>query len=208
MTLGTLYHSGHVLLLAKAAYERSAKLSSESEVCIALSAAAFEGFLNELAHMFRNHEEPESAVALAEVLAEAEDARVSPITKFRLAAFALSGRFPRRDDLTIQRLSALMRLRNSLMHLRPDPVFTLDETYEHQVKNLKPPTEVALLVSEGVVSLPKKYSGSWRQLMSTQEVARWGYNSSVSAMLWLTDAASDPVVEERMRFMTDHLPKL
>jgi hypothetical protein len=142
------------------------------------------------------------------VLTEAEDARLSALTKFRLAVFILSGRFPRRGELVVQRLAALMRLRNSLMHLHPDPLFTIDESFEHHVKNPKPPPEVALLLSEGVISLPENYSGSWRQLVANQRVAHWGYTASISAMRFLTKNTLDAGMRTYISMLTHGIIEL
>lgn len=208
MPIGTIYHSGHVLLLAKAAHDRSAVSKYEAEVCISLCASALEGFLNETAHSFSLAESSESAVALAEVLTEAENSHLSPVIKFRLAAFIVSGRFPRRGDMVIQRLTVLIKLRNSLMHLKPEPMFTLDEAHPLHDNPQKPPSEVALLISEGVIKVPKNYSGSWRQLVATPDVARWAYMATVDAMQWLTSVAVDTLVRERLEFQTQGLPEI
>ena len=111
---GVYFRSPQVLALARSAYERAAANPAEAEVCIALCAATLEGFLNELAYAIRDWTGPPVAVALAGLLAEAEEARASPIAKLRFAAYALSGVFPSKGDLEIQRVSALFRLRNSL----------------------------------------------------------------------------------------------
>ena len=208
MTIGTLYHSGHVLVLARQAYERASAQDTESEVSIALSAAAFEGFLNEIAHSFRDATLDERAVALAEVLAECEEARLQPVFKFRLAIYALSQKFPSRGDTIVQRLAALMKLRSSLMHLRPEPVFTLDEAQLGYQGEQKPPSEVALLLAERVIVIPEKYSGTWRRLVSTPAVAKWGYNVCVACMRAVAAAAPDGAVRDRMRLHVEFLADL
>lgn len=206
MSIGTLHHSGHVLHLARAAHQRSLTSRSEAEVCITLCAAAFEGFLNETAHTFAKFESPESAVALAEILAEAESSRLSAIAKFRMAAFALSGRFPRQGDRVVQRLSALVKLRNAQMHLKPEPVFTLDESHAFYSGPVKPPAEIALLVAEGVIAIPEGFTGTWRQLLSSPAVAQWAYEVTVGAMQWLTSLAVDQPVRQRLSLQTDGIP--
>ena len=52
----------------------------------------------EVAHLFRHATQSECAIALSEILTEAEEARLPPPTKFRLAVYALSRAFPRKGS--------------------------------------------------------------------------------------------------------------
>jgi hypothetical protein len=202
------FRSARVLSLAKTAYQRAGTSPDESEVCIALCAATLEGFMNELAFAVRTWTAPPDAVALAGLLDEAEEARASPVAKLRFAAYALSGDFPLKGEQQIQRVSALFRLRNSLMHLRPEPMFTTIDEHPYIEKNLKHSSEIALLISEGLVSLPTNYTGTWRDLVVQQQVARWAYNTTVQTMLWLQSKTQDPSLLSVLGLFTTGLTEL
>jgi len=173
-----------------------------------LCAATLEGFLNELAFAFQTFKGPPAAVALAGLLEEAEEVRASPTAKLRFAAYALSGIFPSKGDRPIQRVKALFQLRNSLMHLRPEQMFTLIDEHPYLEKKPKTPSEVELLIGEGLVALPADYTGTWRDLVVTQSIARWAYNTTVQTMLWLGSLTQDPSVLAVLKTLTVELTEL
>jgi len=208
MEHGVYLRSGSTLFQARAAYSRSLESSPESEVCIALCVAAFEGFLNEIPLVVRpfDFSNDEKAVALSEALLEAEEARLSPVSKYRFAKFVLTDRFPRKGDQDVQRLTAIFKLRNSMLHLKPDPIFNLDPAIQESQSENKPPPEVALLIAEKVIERPIKFSGSWRTLVSTATVAGWTYENIVATMKSFTAVAPSPWVKQQLARLTEHLP--
>lgn len=205
---GASFRSSQVLFLARSAHDRARTTPGEVEVCIALCAATLEGFLNELAYTFRTWTGPPSAVALSGLLDEAEEAHASPVAKLRFAAYALGGSFPSKGGYEIQRVTALFRLRNSLMHLRPEPVFTMLDEHPYLEQNLKPPAEIAFLMNEGLIILPPAYTGTWRDLITKQPVARWAYNTVVQTILWVKSMARDPSILGVLNVQTFGLAEL
>jgi hypothetical protein len=199
---GASFRSLEVLSLARSAHDRSQAVPAESEVCIALCAAALEGFFNELAFAFRTWTGSSTAVALAGLLHEAEETHASPVAKLRFAAYALSGTFPSRGDFEIQRVAVLFQLRNSLMHLKPEPIFTLLDGHPYLDKNPKPSSEIKHLMDQGLIRLPSDYTGTWRALVVQQPVARWAYNTAVGTMLWVRQQAKDPPVRSVLNTIT------
>ncbi len=206
MPHGAYLRSGSTLGLARAAYQRSLDDAREAEVAITLSAAAFEGFLNDLAFALRTWTQPDYVVAAADVLAEAEEARLQPVIKYRLAMYALSGRFPRKGDLEVQRLASLVKLRNNLLHIKPEPIFTLDDENPRFDGTDRPPSEVQFLISQGVVVLPPKYGGSWRALITSSAVADWSYRTSVAAMKHIAATPQDATVKGFFAFFINGVP--
>ena len=206
MPHGAYLRSGSTLGLARAAYRRSLEDSREAEVAITLSAAAFEGFLNDLAFALRTWKQPDYVVAAAEVLAEAEEARLQPVIKYRLAMYALTRRFPQKGEIEVQQLAALMKLRNSLLHIKPEPIFTLDDENPRFDGTDKPPSEVQFLISQGIIVLPPKYGGSWRALVTSAAVAEWSYRTSVSAMKRIAATPQDATVKGFFTFFTNGVP--
>ena len=194
MNQAAYLRSGRVLHQAREAYARSLNVMDESDVCIALCAAAFEGFLNEVAFLLRNrlmfphHTGSAQEVALHEVLVEAEEARMQPVAKYRMGMFALTGKFALKGDIVIKRLATVFRLRNSLLHVKPDVIFEVDRK-AGEFKRPKWPPEVDLLVAERVLVAPRDYSETWRTLVSTPPVAAWAYKHVVVAIHSLIAAA-------------------
>ena len=94
------------------------------------------------------------------------------------------------------------------MHLKPEPIFTLDESHVLYEIPPKIPSEVTMLISDGIFKVPENFTGSWRQLVATPEVAKWAYTVAVDAMQWLTSAANDVIVRERLEFQTQDLPEI
>lgn len=199
----TALHTRQVLELAASAYQRSLSWEPEAEVCITLAAAAFEGFLNELAEAFAYEGATGAGALMSELLTEAEAARTPSIFKFRLAAFALTGTLPCKNDKRVQDLVCLVRLRNSMLHLKPEPMFDLDVE-----SNVKRPHDVSHLIARGVIEEPSGYFGSWRQLVSDSRVAKWAFETSSEAIQWIANAANEENVVRVLKFRVSGFPVL
>ena len=199
----TVLHSRQVLELAAAAYQRSLSWEPEAEVCVTLAAAAFEGFLNELAETFAYEGATGSGALMSELLAEAEAARSQAIFKFRLAAFALTGKLPSKGDQRIQDLTCLVRLRNSMLHLRPEPMFDLDAE-----PHIERPLQISHLIDRKVIQEPHGYVGSWRQLVSDSRVAKWAFETATEALSWIAGASEEENVRLVLQFSISRFPIL
>jgi hypothetical protein len=204
----TVYHGGHMLELARRAYERSQKAGTEAEVSIILSAVAVEAFLNEIADLASSHADTPQIIDLADLLLETEKANIQPLFKLRLAFMALTGRLPSRGDALMQNVAALMSLRNALVHLKPQRV---QRPAEDEAAGAHPqdfPKPILHLTNPKVIRLPEKRPYSWRQLVSTPEVARWAYNVAVRAMLDLAVAIPAGEFKEVVHFWVSGLNEL
>jgi len=204
----TVYHGGHMLELARRAYERSQKAATEAEVSIILSAVSVEAFLNEIADSASRHADIPQVVAVADVLSETEKANIQPQFKLRLAFMALTGRLPTRGDALMQDFEALMSLRNTLVHLKPQ---TVQWPVEEDLASTNPqdlPKPIRHLTNTKVIRLAEKHPYTWRHLVSTPEVARWAYNVAVRAMLDLAAAVPTGQFKEVVRFHVDGLKEL
>ena len=202
MIQGTMNHSGHVLVLAKRALERSRTSASEAEVAITLSVVAFEGFLNEAAHTARGFAGTAPQVdALFDVLEEADAARVQLLAKYRFAMYALTGRFPSKGGSISRELEAAIRIRNGLMHLRPEAVFLLDHE-ESSDQLLAPPKEVRYLISAGVIDGPLCSGQPWRHVVATPAVAEWAIGVTTRAILSVVESIPDGYLKQVLAMTT------
>jgi hypothetical protein len=113
-------------------------LTSEAIAAIVLSAAATEAFVNELPVRIRNAIDrgdkiPTPMVTCAVALDELESANAKTTSKYQIAALTLSGAAFDTGARPYQGFEQLYRLRNAVMHPKPDPeIKKLLTEYEHE----------------------------------------------------------------------------
>ncbi len=188
----TVYHSGHLLTLARKAYERSLSQSSDAMTSIMLSAVSFECHLNELAERLSIDifTEPSDTLSrLRDTLGLLAESRASVTTRFDAVHLALCGRQIDRGASLFQDLKLLYQLRNALVHRRP-------EKFEWELvgptRTYEPHQLVKQFVQRHVIPEPHPSAPpSWSQYVLVPETARWGYNTvvrcSLSACGWLPE---------------------
>lgn len=176
--MGTLFHSGHIHMLARRAYERSLEHSWSSMESILLSAIAVECFINEF------EETLSSAVlsggtsrieALSKTLELLEDAHAQVLTKLDAVHLGLRGTRLDKGGAMAQDLRFLFQLRNAFVHRRAESVAWGDET--PQEADTHP--FVKHLVRRSVISEPPEHRHTgWSQYVVVPPAARWAYNTS------------------------------
>ena len=172
-----LYHHGHILSLAKKAHERSLDDSNESFVSIMLSTNALECFVNDFAHAASTELLSmgiESIRSMSFVLQQLESSRATLISKIECIHYFLSGEKPDRGSLKFQDLAYLVRLRNELIHRKPESTgdwgIDFEETHE-------PHSLVQYLANRKIIAMPgPKSPPVWGQFLNVPEVARWAFN--------------------------------
>lgn len=172
-----LYHHGHILSLAKKAYERSLTDSSESFVSIMLSSNALECYVNDFAHSASTELLSTGIASLRDmsfVLKQLETSRTTLISKIECIYYFLSGEKPDRGSSRFQDLSYLVKLRNELVHRKPESTgdwgIYFDDTQE-------PHSLVQYLANKKIIDMPgPKSPPVWGQFLNVPEVARWAYN--------------------------------
>lgn len=200
---GKMYHSGHLLVLARRCYDRITPGSeSESQIVIIMSAVALEGFLNELEHEWAmGIPATESTSNLARVLAEAERGKASLMLKIDLTHLVLTGTLPDRGSQPYQDVQLLISVRNLLVHARPEELYLAGdgETPEY-------PKIVRSFVSRGVIGQPTNPAIGWTQYVLVPEVAAWAYNTVVAAREWIASlCAPDPLLKVVLAHVTSGL---
>ena len=179
--------------LAKKAYQRSLKDPGEAWVTIILSASCIESFLNDamelldfLSTMEVEVAVPERTKAFASMLKSLESQNAPTQFKVEIAYFILTGEQVDKGAQPFQDFSLLFRLRNELIHKKP-------EYYSRDNRSLHP--LVAQLVSRKVIPRPKVSElKHWPYFLDDPEVARWAYNVAVRVVLWIKNAAPEEAV--------------
>lgn len=191
--------------IAHTAYDRSRTIADDALVAILFSAAALEGFVNEVAELARIHSDglsPDAVTALAALLAEAERFNGQVALKIQIYSSILTGVPFDRGGRLYQDFELLFKLRNSLAHLRPESVRTAQSADGF---NYEPHTIVRTLTSRGIISPPSMdLPRAWTELIATPDVARWAFNSAVAMARALVDQIEGPF-QLKLLFATRHL---
>jgi hypothetical protein len=207
LTGGKLYHSGHVLVLARRSYERIGDYRSESQIPVILATVALEGFVNELEHQAEFAASLGSSVVAATVaraLRMAEDGHASILLKINIAYLAMSGALPDTGSQPYQDIELLIRLRNLLVHARPESV----EFGEPGV-SADFPKIVRSFASRGVIRMPPNGSAiAWQQYVLVPSVAAWAHNTAVRAIRWLAAAAPEEWLRMFLQLQADGLTEI
>jgi hypothetical protein len=128
-------HHLHLLLMAHGAAKRSVEdakrpnaLTDDALIAIVVAATAAEAFINELAYYLRLLGETRAdwapveseLLACADVVNEVEDRRGPVTEKYHAASRALPGGAFDKGALAFQDFACLVRLRNAIVHLKPE----------------------------------------------------------------------------------------
>jgi hypothetical protein len=213
-------HSGSMWRIACEARDRAIAVTranaaawpSDAIVAILLGAASAEAFINELAEMLLIHknaaklpELPPQLRACADALTEIEDARGSLNLKYLVASQTLSGSMFDKGSNPYQDFATLVKLRNDLIHLRPQDIF-LDVS---PPATIQVPKYVEALQQRGLArSPPSGTMMSWFNRLQTAEMATWACATAhaiILAVLALTpdDPHADPLAMFKMVFRTN-----
>ncbi len=154
-------------------------------VSIVFSVVALEGFINEATELAQESSrfppdlEPRAIVVFAECMADAEGSKASLESKFILAKWILSGEQFDRGAQPYQDFFLLMRLRNELVHFKPNGAFEQDATAEEIHQDLFNKFRGKKILAENT----KSSGGSWTFLIETKAVAEWACNTAARMVL-------------------------
>lgn len=198
-------HSGSIWRTACQARNRAAAAVEENSetwpedtiVAIVLAAAATEAFINELAESIAIHRDspyrPSDSIsaqtrACADALQEIEESRGSLTLKYLIASQTLSGSTFEKGTNPYQDFVTLIKLRNDLMHLRPQDSF-LDPKEGMPGLILEPPKYIKALQQRGLARTPPHGKGgiSWFNLLQTREMAAWACETAQNIILAVMD---------------------
>ena len=143
-------------------------------ISVVFSVIALESFMNEMTNYaqewtdYQPSVEGPQTVLFAQVMGDAEDAHARLESKFTLAKWILLGRNTDRSGQPYQDFALLTRLRNDLVHTKPNQLFvhgktTNEEAHEDLIKKFR---NKKILAND-------RDSGSWTYLVQTKAVAEW-----------------------------------
>jgi hypothetical protein len=177
---GVAFHSGHLLLLARKAYERSLADRSNTLESILMSAITMECFVNEFEELLSSRfigTSPSELRKCAETMELLEQLRAPLLDKIDGLHLCLKGARIDRGSRMTQDLALLFQLRNALVHRRAERFeWEPDGTamYEHH-------KFVKHLAQRGVIEDPAAGSpSSWSQHCLIPPTARWAHNVVVT----------------------------
>jgi hypothetical protein len=142
-------------------------------ISIVFSVVALEAFLNEIteqAEQIAAHQPAESpeVVLFAQIMGDAEESHARLESKLTLANWILSGRKVNRGGQPYQDLVLLMRLRNDLVHTKPNKPFVWGVTTNEEAHGaLITKFKDKHILADGMPT------GSWTSLVQTKAVAEW-----------------------------------
>ncbi len=178
-----IYHHGHILGLAKKAYERSLSDEYESFVSITLSAMSLECYVNDFTHQSSSELLRIGIKPLQDlnyVLKILENSKASLIAKIETIHFLLTGEELEKGASKHQELSMLVRLRNELVHRKPE---STGEWGLEENQTFEPHKFVKYFSDRGVINKPSEASPpTWSQYINKPEVAKWAYNVVVTTL--------------------------
>jgi hypothetical protein len=152
-------------------------------VALLFSAATLEGYISEVAFISRAVDKLAAHPPLASLLSlvdEVEDSRGSVRLKYLMARVALHGRPFDKGAKPHQDLDLLFRLRDAVVHLKPDNLTGSPQKLLEQLR------------SRGLVDLPEEGAAVWMLTIATPEVARWACDTVGNTIRALFDAVDVP----------------
>jgi hypothetical protein len=173
------FSSAYLLRAAQVATTREGP--HDATVAIVFAALSVEASANEVAELARLVPRPSQRVrSMIAALSLAEDEHASTELKWCLAIYGLSGQFPDRGAQPLQDLELLFRLRNLIVHTKPERFVVL----EGGDPMPEPPKLVAAFVSRGVILKPTARPGAIAKGASLyllkRPVAQWALATAVA----------------------------
>ena len=200
-----LYHHGHLLLLAKNAYDRCLDYPYEASVSIMLSVITLECYVNELQcriDAFLIHESNDTLKDLSFHLNEYEKNRNSLISKLELILYCLKKEKFDRGSRHFQDIRMLINIRNALVHRKPESTSKLGSNAEESY-SLHPFTK--FLVDRGLIEKPhEKILPVWSQYLNSPKVAAWAYNTVVDSIISTVSMLPESTTKKIEEFTTKH----
>lgn len=171
-------------------------------VSIVFSVIAIEAFFNEIAdyatRMGQGMTQAAPELLFSDVMSDAEEAHASLESKLTLAKWILSGKRVNRGDKVFQDFKLLVRLRNDLVHTKPNKPFvhgvtTNEEAHDDLIKKFG---HKHVLAND----MP---SGSWTHLVQTKAVAEWCCRTAAAVISDFCSSVPDGEFAKAVRFFND-----
>jgi hypothetical protein len=116
--------------------------------------------------------EPEVVSTFHRLMTDAEEAHMKLESKYVLANWLLTGKAVDRGSQPFQDLSVLIKVRNQLVHFKPNEVFTEPEVTPETLSHSRNPA-IKHLQSKNVLADNVVGLTGWSEWISTKAMARW-----------------------------------
>ena len=136
------------------------------------------------------------AVLFGQVMGDAEEAHVRLESKFTLAKWIMAGRNVNRGGQPYQDFALLMRLRNDLVHTKPNKLFIYGE-----MTNERAHRELVTKFRAKNILANDAHTGSWTYLAQTKAVAEWSCRTAAHVVDDLCSGISDSSFQKVLDFV-------
>jgi len=155
-------------------------------VAIILAATAIEAYLHEsieYAQMIvKDGPEKDEVETVASIINDFEKKRASTVVKVEIAHFIFTGKRLDRSETQFQHYALLRRIRNHLVHKKPEVIETTAS------KDTEPHKLVKALAELGVIELPPQgFAPLWEQYVCVPQVAAWAHDVAVDMVRFIGD---------------------
>jgi hypothetical protein len=150
---------------------------------IVFSVVALEAFMNEMTEYANESVStlaasvPPEVKLFAQVMTDAEESRAKFESKLSLGKWILSGKNLDRGAQPYQDLGLLIRLRNDLVHFKPNDRFVLGTPIEEGHKAL-----IQRFGNKNILANNKSMAGDWTYLVQTKAVAEWSCRTAAQVV--------------------------
>jgi len=182
---GFFFNIGVFFNIAASAYKRSHTTSSESLTTILFSFIGIESFINILTEVTSGSllslKTPPLIITLGKILNELDTTGHSLANKYQITRLVLTGELYDKGTLPYQDFDCLIKIRNALIHSRPDR-FTMP------LKDTEPSKEypkfIWHLINRKIIPKPERLPfSSWESLITVPDVACWSYNTAYEMII-------------------------
>jgi hypothetical protein len=173
-------------------------------ISVVFSVIALEAFVNEMTEhaqqmsAYQPMVEGPEVILFAQVMGDAEEAHTRLESKLTLANWILSGRNVDRGSQPYQDLVLLMRLRNDLVHTKPNRLFVYGTTTNEEAHR-----ELMVKFRDKNILANDKDTGSWTYLAQTKAVAEWSCRTAAHVVNDLCSGATQSNFQTVLIFVND-----
>lgn len=168
-------------------------------VSVVFSVIALESFVNEMTEYAQiMSPAPPEAATFAQIMGDAEEDHASLDFKLRLAHWIVTGRHMDKGASPYQDFALLMRLRNDLVHTKPNKPFVYGKTTNEEVHQ-------ALLkrFRDKHILAEHRDSASWAYLVQTRAVAEWSCRTVARVVSGVCSGESQNSFQKTLRAVSD-----
>jgi hypothetical protein len=191
-----VFTSRSLLRIARKAVNRAKTEKDQALVAILFSAAAVEGFLNDVMEFSAFAKSDSQAESLHILLTDAEQQKAQISLKLQIISTVCRGKTLPRGEKLFQDFDLLFRLRNDLVHIRPGKAKShfLGPTERGTHKSADQ------LIKRGIVSPQDvERAHNWLDVVADHSVAEWALGAAVDIATTVYEMIESPVLRSILR---------